>query len=81
MVLQAREFTGIRSMDEPNRSLDELIELMERELQRLEVSLETHLLVGKEESHADILWHRRAIAERRKALEAVRIMRAAQRRD
>ncbi len=66
-------------MDEPNRSVDELIDMMERELERLEVSLETHRLVGKPETHPDVIWHLEAIADRKAALRNLQLMRTASR--
>ncbi|MFU8816828.1 MAG: hypothetical protein ACNA7W_15885 [Pseudomonadales bacterium] len=64
-----------------NRSLDDIILLLEREIQRLKESLETYRL-SRHPNRGDIIrWHVRTLDERQDALERLRIMLLAQQGD
>lgn len=57
-----------------NRSLDEVIELLEREIERLKQSLETYRLSEHPKRDEIIRWHVRTLDERQDALEDLRAM-------
>ena len=55
--------------DHLNRSLDDVIELLEREIERLKMSLETYRLSSHPERAEIVRWHVRTLDERQDALE------------
>lgn len=55
--------------DHLNRSLDDVIELLEREIERLKTSLETYRLSSHPERAEIVRWHVRTLDERQDALE------------
>lgn len=57
-----------------NRSLDDVIALLEREIRRLRESLETYRLSDHPDRQEIIRWHVRTLDERQDALEELRIM-------
>tara|TARA_Y100001933_G_scaffold212423_1_gene217528 strand:+ start:4753 stop:5037 length:285 start_codon:yes stop_codon:yes gene_type:complete len=57
-----------------NRSLDDVIALLEREIRRLKESLETYRLSNHPERQDIIRWHVRTLDERQDALEQLRRM-------
>lgn len=61
-----------------NRSLDEVIELLEREIVRLKESLETYRLSQHPQRAEIIRWHVRTLDERQDALEELRALLLAQ---
>lgn len=62
-----------------NRSLDDVIELLQQEVERLKESLETYRL-SKHPNRADIIrWHVHTLDERQDALEELQAMLVAQR--
>lgn len=64
-----------------NRSLDDVIAMLEKEIRRLKESLETYRL-SEHPKRADIIrWHVRTLDERQDALEQLRTMLLAQQRE
>ena len=61
-----------------NRSLDDVISLLEREIRRLKESLETYRLSKHPNRNEIIRWHVRTLDERQDALERLRVMLLAQ---
>lgn len=61
-----------------NQSLDDVIQLLEREIQRLKESLDTYRLSGHPQRGDIIRWHIRTLDERQDALERLRVMLLAQ---
>lgn len=61
-----------------NRSLDDVISLLEREIRRLKESLETYRLSEHPNRNEIIRWHVRTLDEREDALERLRAMLLAQ---
>ena len=57
-----------------NRSLDDVIALLEREIRRLKEALETYRLSNHPERQDIIRWHVRTLDERQDALEQLRRM-------
>lgn len=57
-----------------NRSLDDVIALLEREIRRLKESLETFRLSEHPDRNEIIRWHVRTLDERQDALERLRAM-------
>jgi len=57
-----------------NRSLDDVISLLEREIRRLRESLETYRLSDHPERNEIIRWHVRTLDERQDALEQLQAM-------
>jgi hypothetical protein len=57
-----------------NRSLDDVIALLEREIRRLRESLETYRLSSHPDRQEIIRWHVRTLDERQDALEQLRTM-------
>jgi len=55
--------------DHLNRSLDDVISLLEREIDRLKTSLETYRLSTHPERAEIVRWHVRTLDERQDALE------------
>lgn len=55
--------------DQLNRSLDDVIELLQREIERLKESLETYRQSGHPNRQEIIRWHIRSLDERQDALE------------
>lgn len=64
-----------------NRSLDDVIPLLEREIRRLRESLETYRLSNHPDRNEIIRWHVRTLDERQDALEHLRAMMLAARDD
>ncbi|MEQ8859705.1 MAG: hypothetical protein RIC56_13755 [Pseudomonadales bacterium] len=64
-----------------NRSLDDVISLLEREIRRLKESLETYRLSQHPDRNEIIRWHVRTLDERQDALERLRTMLLAQQDD
>jgi len=62
-----------------NRSLDDVISLLEREIRRLRESLETYRLSDHPERSEIIRWHVRTLDERQDALEQLQAMLLARR--
>jgi uncharacterized membrane protein YgaE (UPF0421/DUF939 family) len=62
-----------------NRSLDDVISLLEREIRRLKESLETYRLSNHPNRNEIIRWHVRTLDERQDALERLRAMLLSQR--
>jgi len=61
--------------DEPiNNSLDDVIVLLEREIERLRVSLETIRLSNHPDRAALIRWHVRTLDERQDALDQMKAL-------
>lgn len=58
----------------PNQSLGDVIELLEREIERLEASLETFRLSDHPNRVEIIRWHVRELDERQDALERLQAM-------
>ncbi len=75
-----REFSNDNDDDEDlNRSLDDVIDLLAREIDRLKESLETYRL-SKHPNRQDIIrWHVQALDERQDTLEELRTLLIAQR--
>ncbi len=67
--------------DHLNRSLDDVIALLEREIRRLKESLETYRLSQHPDRNEIIRWHVRTLDDRQDALEHLRAMLLAQRGD
>lgn len=70
----------VSSMDEGaldglNRSLDDMVELLEREIERLKASLEFYRLSDSPNREEQIRFHVRQIDQRQDALEDLRSMR------
>lgn len=61
-----------------NRSLDDVISLLEREIRRLKESLETYRLSQHPDRGEIIRWHVRTLDERQDALERLHAMLLAQ---
>ena len=57
------------SEDQPERSIDEVVSLLESEIERLKESLETHRLSNNPHRRDLIRWHVRTLDERQDALE------------
>jgi len=57
-----------------NNSLDDVIALLEREIERLQVSLETIRLSDHPERTALIRWHIRSLDERQDALDRMKAL-------
>lgn len=64
-----------------NRSLDDVITLLEREIRRLKESLQTYRLSEHPKRDEIIRWHVRTLDEREDALERLRVMVADQQQD
>jgi len=64
-----------------NRSLDDVFELLEREIARLKESLETYRLSNHPNRREIIRWHIRTLDERQDALEKLQEMIVAEKRD
>jgi len=64
-----------------NRSLDDVIAMLEREIRRLKESLETYRLSEHPKRGEIIRWHVRTLDERQDALEQLRTMLLAQQRE
>lgn len=64
-----------------NRSLDDVISLLELEIRRLKESLETYRLSNHPKRNEIIRWHVHTLDERQDALERVRAMLLAERDD
>lgn len=64
-----------------NRSLDDVISLLEREIRQLKESLETYRLSNHPSRNEIIRWHVRTLDERQDALERLRAMLLTQRDD
>jgi uncharacterized membrane protein YgaE (UPF0421/DUF939 family) len=62
-----------------NRTLDDAVELLQREIVRLKDSLETYRLSRHPKRSEIIRWHVRTLDERQEALEQLRLMLLAQR--
>ena len=60
-----------------NRSLDDVISLLEREISRLQASLETYRLSKHPDRQEIIRWHVRNLDERQEILERLRAMQLA----
>jgi hypothetical protein len=63
-----------------NRSLDDVIDLLEKEIERLKESLETYRLSGHPNKQEMIRWHVRTLDERQDALEKLQEMILAEKR-
>lgn len=61
-----------------NRSLDDVIAMLDREIRRLKESLETYRLSQHPKRNEIIRWHVRSLDERQDALEELRTMLLAQ---
>lgn len=57
-----------------NRSLDDVIDLVEREIERLKESLEAYRLSNHPNRNDIIRWHVRNLDERQDALESLQAM-------
>jgi len=69
----------VQSEEQLNRSLDDVIELLLLEIERVKESLETYRL-SKHPNRADIIrWHVQTLDERQDALEDLQAMLVAQR--
>lgn len=64
-----------------NRSLDDVISLLEREIRRLKESLETYRLSRHPNRNQIIRWHVRTLDERQDALDRLRAMLLEERED
>lgn len=64
-----------------NRSIDDVIDLLEREIRRLQASLETYRLSQHPRRGDIIRWHVRSLDERQDALEELRALLLAQHGD
>lgn len=64
-----------------NRSLDDVIAMLEQEIRRLKESLETYRLSGHPKRDEIIRWHVRTLDERQDSLEQLRTMLLAQHRE
>ena len=64
---------------EPNRSLDDVILLLEREIERLKASLTTYRLSDHPQRAEIIRWHVKSLDERQDALEELQTLILAQR--
>ena len=62
-----------------NRSLDDVVELLAREIERLKESLETYRLSKHPNRQEIIRWHVRTLDERQDTLEELQAMLLAQR--
>jgi len=69
---------GMNYQEHLNQSLDDVIQLLEREIQRLKESLDTYRLSGHPQRGDIIRWHIRTLDERQDALERLRVMLLAQ---
>ncbi|MFW6093853.1 MAG: hypothetical protein ACODAC_07765 [Pseudomonadota bacterium] len=67
--------------DDLNRSLDDVVTLLEREIERLKASLESYRLSDHPGRDAIIRWHVRSLDERQDALDEVRALLVEQQRD
>ena len=57
-----------------NRSLDDVIDLLEKEIERLKESLETYRLSSHPNRQEMIRWHIHTLDERQDALEKLQVM-------
>jgi hypothetical protein len=57
-----------------NQSIDDVIDLLEREIERLQASLETYRLSTHPRRSDIIRWHVRSLDERQDALEELRAL-------
>ena len=64
-----------------NRSLDDVVELLNGEIERLKESLETYRLSNHPQRQAIIRWHVRTLDERQDTLEKLQAMLGAQRQE
>lgn len=64
-----------------NRSLDDVVVLLEREIRRLRESLETYRLSNHPDRAEIIRWHVRALDERQDTLDQLRAMLLAEQGD
>ena len=64
-----------------NRSLDDVVELLNGEIERLKESLETYRLSNHPQRQAIIRWHVRTLDERQDTLEKLQAMLEAQRQE
>ncbi len=64
-----------------NRSLDDVVLLLEREIARLRESLETYRLSNHPDRAEIIRWHVRALDERQDTLDQLRAMQLAEQGD
>ena len=58
-----------------NRSIDDMVELLEREIERLKASLEFYRLSNSQNRDEQIRFHIRQIDQRQDALEDLRALR------
>ncbi len=66
---------AVEQLDEHlNRSLDDVIELLEREIERLKLSLDNYRLSAHPNRAEIVRWHVRALDERQDALEDLKAM-------
>ena len=65
--------------EELNRTLDDVIDLLEREIERLQESLATYRLTNHPNRRDLIRWHVRSLDERQDALENLHALIAAER--
>ena len=70
---------GMSDLDRINRTLDDVVELLEKEIERLKVSLEHYQLSEHPERRELIRWHVHALDERQDALEDLKVMLLAER--
>ena len=80
-TLETGTYVNDRSDDDAhlNRSLDDVVSLLEREIRRLQESLETYRLSNHPSRNEIIRWHVRTLDERQDALERLRAMALSQR--
>ncbi len=75
-----RQPAAVADFDEHlNRSLDDVIELLEREIGRLKASLETYRLSTHPQRAEIVRWHVRTLDERQDALESLQALILAER--
>ena len=76
---EARAERGEDAAETCNESLDDMIHLLEREIERLKVSLDNHRLSKHPERESLVRWHVRAIDDRQDALDRLKEMVVAER--
>ena len=72
--LRAQLFAARSMEDEINQSLDDVIALLEAEISRLKVSLETYRLSNHAQRRDLIRWHVEALDERQDTLESLKAL-------
>ena len=79
--LKMNDSTDSERSDELNQSLDDVIDLLAKEIERLKLSLETYRLSRHPKRAEIIRWHVQTLDERQDALEELQALILAERDD